>query len=276
MPRSSATALLLLLPLSLALSAIAVESYNWKTHWGAVKRFNQVAPPGYSIVDAEHAAVRGMNFLRGEARATYAESKWLTRHDKDVLGPRYWKFAPILDSDMKLKTIKGPDGPVPVLDVLMLKNAEGTHLPVPFAILRPKTKISERQRKFTIRFEIIHDYTRDEHSVLIKGLRDRLAVTSPEARPPSAKEFYADAFNAIVRSKELQPQPLAIFPAEDAPMWRKPRLIEDDSDHTSVNEERLEDMVDESTLSVDEEMLEKMVDELTQLVNMPMHYATRS
>lgn len=199
----------------------AVESYSFNVLWNQVRRFNKVAPSEYSNADAEEAAWNAVRFYGNEGKKVLRESKWISQYPTNLpKAYRYWRFAPMLNSDLTLRTIENADSTLPNLDVVMFQPLKPGAVPQPFAILRPTIQI-----RSAIRFEIVHDFTTAQHSDMIRGMNDhfrRTANLGPE--PVEPKTFYKKALDVFTVAKDPSTEEKELTPRDTASSsaWQAP------------------------------------------------------
>ena len=163
-----------------------------------LQTFYRDAPAYYPSEMAVTMGDRAEQFLQDVDSNAIKASRWWLRHNHELSTIAKYRFAPLLDENLQLLTIKDQEGRMlPNLDVIMFKGGQGAFASrYPAAILRPILMWDSNKREF-VKMKTIHkfkDKGKDWISLPLPG--ERKDTLSPEL-------FYAQALRDIFRQNEL-------------------------------------------------------------------------
>lgn len=186
--------------------------------------FRETAPSEYDSISLEAFARRATLYFNGNSE----ENKGLWKISvyrgmskrKNVY--EQCKFAPMLDENMELQTLRQADGTlVPNLDIIKLVWSPRSGSYVPTEIMRPV--MLQGRVKLMSRFETIHAYPserlRELHNSVIEGRNTRTG--SDRTNLDSPHDFYIHEFGRI---KTLNAKLLHLKLEEDARLATKTKL----------------------------------------------------
>ena len=162
--RSTIATALLLTVLMLIDLPLVVIAFKFRTLESDISKFLSSSPPLYTIERANAAALNAALFLVHDRELQ--KSRWIVF---DATNGKFGRkrFAPMLNIDLSLQTISGPDGLVPNMDLVFFETFSGAFRPA--SIVRPRFAIDTRNRKYVV-FDTIHTFTSPEKTALRETL----------------------------------------------------------------------------------------------------------